>query len=161
MHIATSWRARMTTNRLFPTRLRSILALIIVSIQLTACGFEDVLSTISPEVGSNTSSTTSSIATTEKNSTNEAAKAANITLSWSAPAEREDNTPISLSEVNGYKIYYGTTQGQYPSSVTINDGTAVDYIFQDFNPATYYFVVTTFDTNGLESNYSSEVQVSI
>ena len=86
---------------------------------------------------------------------------ADISLSWVAPVEREDNAPISLSEIAGYKIYYGSAQGLYPDSVTVNDGSAVDYIFQNFAAGTYYFVVTTIDTAGRESGYSTEVIFTI
>jgi VCBS repeat-containing protein len=91
----------------------------------------------------------------------ETSTTANIDLSWVAPVEREDNEPISLSEIAGYKIYYGTTQGQYPNNVTINDGSAVDYTFQTFTAGTYYFVVTTIDTEGRESGFSTEVVFTI
>ena len=86
---------------------------------------------------------------------------ANINLSWVAPAEREDNSGISLSEIAGYKVYYGTSQGQYPNKITINDGTAVGHTFTDFPAGNYYFVVTTLDTNGRESRYSTEVVITI
>jgi len=86
---------------------------------------------------------------------------ANIDLSWVAPVEREDNAPIALSEIAGYKIYYGTTQGQYPNSVTIDDGSATEHTFQNLTTGTYYFVVTTIDTEGRESGLSAEVIMSI
>ena len=86
---------------------------------------------------------------------------ADITLSWVAPAEREDNSALSLSAIAGYKIYYGTTQGQYSDSVPINDGTATGYTFTGLPAGTYYFVVTTIDTDRRESQYSSEVVIII
>jgi VCBS repeat-containing protein len=86
---------------------------------------------------------------------------ADITLSWIAPAEREDNSALSLSAIAGYHIYYGTTLGQYTNSVTINDGSAVTYTFTGLPADTYYFVVTTIDTKGRESLYSPEVKITI
>ncbi len=85
---------------------------------------------------------------------------ATVSLSWVAPSEREDNQPISLSEINGYKVYYGTTPGQYPNKVTINDGTAVGHTFTNFPKGTHYFVVTTLDTAGRESQYSTVTTVN-
>ena len=85
---------------------------------------------------------------------------ADITLSWVAPAEREDNSALSLSAIAGYKVYYGTTQGQYSNSVAINDGTAVAYTFTGLPAGNYYFVVTTIDTDGRESQYSSVVSLT-
>jgi len=86
---------------------------------------------------------------------------ANITLSWVAPVAREDNSPLSLSAIAGYKIYYGTTPGKYPNSASINDGSATGYVFNNLTSATYYFVVTTIDTDGRESQYSTEITISI
>ncbi len=85
----------------------------------------------------------------------------NITLSWIAPSARDDNSPLSLSAIAGYKIYYSTTPGQYSNSASINDGTATGYVFNNFTSATYYFVVTTIDTDGRESQYSTEITISI
>jgi len=93
--------------------------------------------------------------------TNEVTVSSDITISWNAPSEREDNTSLSLSEIVGYKIYYGTSQGQYPNNVTVNDGSTISYIFQNFNSDTYYFVLTTLDSDGRESQFSTEIQVSI
>ena len=86
---------------------------------------------------------------------------ADVSLSWTAPSEREDNTAISLSEIAGYKIYYGTTQGDYRSSINIDDNSADGHTFMDFPVGTYFFVITTYDMNGRESQYSSELSVSI
>ncbi|NOQ88440.1 MAG: hypothetical protein GQ550_05895, partial [Gammaproteobacteria bacterium] len=86
---------------------------------------------------------------------------ADIDLSWVAPVEREDNAPISPSEIAGFKIYYGSAQGQYSNSVTIDDGSATDYTFQNFTAGTYYFVITTLDTEGRESPFSAETMIFI
>ena len=82
---------------------------------------------------------------------------ANVSLSWIAPAEREDNTALLLSEIASYKIYYSSTQGQYTNSVPVNDSTATGHTFTNFSSGTYYFVITTIDTDGRESKYSPEV----
>lgn len=84
-----------------------------------------------------------------------------ITLSWGAPSEREDNQPISLSEISGYRIYYSNTQGDYNDSISINDGSAQEYTFSDFSTGIYYFVITTVDTGGRESQQSAEIRVEI
>ena len=86
---------------------------------------------------------------------------ATINLSWTAPAEREDNAPISLAEISAYKIYFGTSQGQYTSNITVSDGSATDYTFQNLASGTYYFVITTIDSEGRESQFSTEVNYTI
>lgn len=80
-----------------------------------------------------------------------------VSLAWVAPAERADNTSLLLSDIAGYKAYYGPASGLYTNSVTINDGTAEGYTFTNLTTGTYYFVVTTIDTDGRESQYSTEV----
>ena len=113
-----------------------------------------------PATGSNTATTTdTSTATdtvTDKNSTT-----ADINLSWAAPVEREDNAPISLSEIAGFKVYFGTVQGQYTNNIVINDGSAVGHTLTSLPVGdTYYFVLTTLDTEGRESQFSPEVVIS-
>jgi len=86
---------------------------------------------------------------------------ADILITWVAPAEREDNEAILLSDISGYKIYYGNTQGNYSNSVYINDSTSESYMFSSLPAGAYYFVVTTLDTDGRESKFSTEVVVII
>jgi hypothetical protein len=93
--------------------------------------------------------------------TGDSVPSVNVSLSWVAPAEREDNTPLSLSEIAGYKLYYGTKQGQYTNSIDINDSTAQNFTFTDLVAGTYYIAVTTYDTDGRESQYSSEVKIVV
>jgi hypothetical protein len=78
-----------------------------------------------------------------------------------APSAREDDNPISLSEIAGYKIYYGTTQGNYNNSIDINDSSATGHTFKDLPAGTHYFVITTKDTEGRESQHSTVVQIAI
>ena len=82
-------------------------------------------------------------------------------LSWVAPSEREDGTPIALSEIAGYRVYYGVTVGEYPHHFDITDSTSVQTNLQNLPPGDYVFVITTLDTDGRESEYSNEVSVSI
>ncbi len=84
-----------------------------------------------------------------------------IILSWVAPSARENNAPITLSDIAAYKIYFSASQGQYSSSVMINNGNATSYTFTDFSAGDYYFVLTTIDSNGRESKYSSEIKKTI
>lgn len=87
--------------------------------------------------------------------------AGSITLTWEAPVLREDNTALSPSDIAGYTIYHGTTVGDYTTSISINDPTATGYTITSLDGGTYYFVVTTRDTDGRESMYSPEVVSSV
>lgn len=75
------------------------------------------------------------------------------TLSWTAPTQNEDGT--TLSDLAGYKIYWGTTPGVYTKSVTINDAGLTTYVVENLAPGTYEFVATAINSSGVESRYSS------
>ena len=75
------------------------------------------------------------------------------TLSWTAPTENEDNSP--LTDLAGYKIYWGTTPVIYPHSVTINNPGIATYVIENLAPGTYEFVSTAFNSAGVEGAYSN------
>lgn len=74
------------------------------------------------------------------------------TLSWTAPTQNEDGT--ALIDLAGYKLYWGTTPGSYPNSVTINNPSVSTYIVDNLSAGTYEFVATSFNASGIESRYS-------
>lgn len=84
-----------------------------------------------------------------------------LTLSWVPPVARADGTPLSLSDINGYHIYYGVSAGNYPNRVDVADGTAQAVTLSSMPTGTYYVVMTTYDVNGLESGYSTEVNKNV
>ena len=85
-----------------------------------------------------------------------------VTLSWTAPDQRADSAVLLLSEIAGYRIYYGTTSGIYPNSVDIPDRTVTDITVAGIPPGLYFFVMTTLDLDGRESAFSSpEIQIQI
>ncbi len=84
------------------------------------------------------------------------------TFSWAAPAAREDESPIAMSEIAGYRIYFGTETGNYTQSIEVNDAYIDTIKLDELNAAaTYYIVVTTVDTEGRESAYSTESVLNV
>lgn len=75
------------------------------------------------------------------------------TLSWIAPNQNTDGT--TLTDLKNYKIYWGTTQGNYTSSKVVPSSAGTTQIVDQLTPATYYFVVTALDIDGNESAYSN------
>ncbi len=83
-------------------------------------------------------------------------------LRWDPPTTNEDGTP--LTDLAGYKLYYGPSPGNYSGSLDVGDtttvliATVVDSIDGSL-PATdtICFAVTAYDTYGNESDYSNEV----
>ena len=77
-----------------------------------------------------------------------------VTIRWQAPTEDINDDP--LSGIQAYKIFYGTIQGNYDQSVTINNGNASEYIIQDLTPGDYFFTMVAITNNGMESAMSTE-----
>ncbi len=75
------------------------------------------------------------------------------TLSWTPPTENDDGT--ALTDLDGYRIYWGTTPGNYPNSVTIGNEGTTTYVVDNLAPGTYEFVATSFNASGVESVYSN------
>ena len=88
-------------------------------------------------------------------------KTGNLSLNWKAPAARTDGTPLSLADIDGYRIHYGKSSGTYNNHFTLSDGTAQKVTLTDIPVGTYYLVMTTFDSAGRESDYSSEVSKAV
>ena len=82
----------------------------------------------------------------------EAISLGSATLSWTAPTHNEDGT--TLTDLAGYKLYWGTTPGSYTESVTIDNPSVLTYVVENLAPGTYEFVATSFNTSGVESRYS-------
>jgi len=80
-----------------------------------------------------------------------------LTLSWVAPVIRSDGSPMSPAEIDGYRIHFGKSSGNYTNHVTLEDGTAQSVTLTDIPVDTYYLVVSTYDVDGLESGYSAQV----
>jgi Fibronectin type III domain len=83
-----------------------------------------------------------------------AVSASAVTLTWNPPMTRKDGSPLAPGEIGGYRLYYGTTEGNYIYSIDINDGTAESATVTDLTAGKYYFVITTYDTEGRESDFS-------
>ena len=83
----------------------------------------------------------------------EAIAMGSVTLSWSPPTENTDGT--ALTDLAGYRIYWGTTSGSYPNSVSIENPGVTTYVVENLVPGTYEFVATSYNTSGVESDYSA------
>ena len=84
-----------------------------------------------------------------------------LALSWMAPVARADGTPLSLADIDGYRIHYGQSTGNYTSHVNVADGTAQSAVLNNIPLGTYYLVMTTYDVDGRESVYSTEVSKTV
>ena len=78
--------------------------------------------------------------------------AAGLKLAWDAPT----NGPAPA----GYKVYYGTSSGNYSSSVDAGNATTVT-ISDVTVGSTYYFASKSYDAAGNQSTYSNEVTATV
>lgn len=82
-----------------------------------------------------------------------------VTLSWTAPTENEDGS--LLTDLAGFRIYYGIASGQYEQEMEIGSAGTLTAVIENLSPGTWYFAATAFTESGLESALSNEVQRSI
>lgn len=80
-----------------------------------------------------------------------------VTLAWEAPTENADGS--DLTDLAGFKLYYGTSSRSY--SNPINIGNTTTYTVSGLQAGTYYFAVTAYDYSGNESDYSDEAIANI
>jgi hypothetical protein len=81
------------------------------------------------------------------------------TLSWTPPTTNTDGSP--LTNLAGYKIYWGTSQGNYTSSTTLSNPGLTSYVVTNLTPGTYFFVATALNAAGAESVFSSVASKTI
>jgi len=84
--------------------------------------------------------------------------AASVTLSWTAPTTNEDGTP--LTDLAGYKLYYGASPGIYTNVLDV--GNVLTYVWNvgEQEGQTLYFNATAYDLSGNESIYNGEVSLT-
>jgi hypothetical protein len=75
------------------------------------------------------------------------------TLSWTPPTQNTDGSP--LTDLSGYRIYWGTTQNSLVNSVTVNNAGLSSYVVDQLTPATWYFATTALNSMGVESGLSN------
>jgi len=85
----------------------------------------------------------------------------NIALSWTPPTTNTDGT--ALTDLAGYKIYYGATPDSLRSSILIDENGITDYQANLLNidlssSNTYYFGIVAFNSLGVESAISNIIR---
>jgi len=80
-------------------------------------------------------------------------------VSWTPPTENTDNS--ALTDLAGFKIYYGNNPGDYDKTITIDNPGLTSYMVENLATSDWYFVMTAFNISGVESSYSAEVYKGI
>ncbi len=77
-----------------------------------------------------------------------------LTVTWIAPTQNIDDTP--LTDLAGFRIYYGTQSGVYTNTEDLPPQTTSWQA--DLPQGSYFITVTAFDANDDESAPANEVQ---
>lgn len=135
-------------------RLITLSLVLVTSIMLTACGGGG-------GGASNTLGAISSSGTAAGAGAGTGTGTGRIALSWSAPSSRADGSYLPLSELEGYRIYYGTSSTDFTMLVDLNDYSITEYNVTTLNSGNYYFAITAYDSNGVESGFSNMINKDI
>ncbi len=85
------------------------------------------------------------------------AQAQQVQLTWDAPLQT-NGTPVP--NLAGYKLYYGSQSGQYPTMIPV--GMKTTYTVTNLSAGqTYYFAAKAYNSTGTESAFSNEVSVTL
>lgn len=85
-----------------------------------------------------------------------------VSINWNAPSSREDDSPLTMSELSGYEIYYlldNSTGGG--GVISISDPSITEYTTDSLRPGTYHFAISSIDTDGLYSTLSDYYTITI
>lgn len=85
----------------------------------------------------------------------ESGEKGSASLTWEPPNSRVDGSP--LANLAGYKIYYGRMSGTYDYEIDVDNPGVSTYVVEDLVPGEWFFSVSAYDTDGLESGHSNEV----
>ena len=75
------------------------------------------------------------------------------TLSWVAPTENEDDSP--LTDLTGYVIHCWAQTGQHLDPIFVNDPQATSYVVENLAPGTYLCAVAAINAGGITSALSN------
>jgi hypothetical protein len=71
------------------------------------------------------------------------------TLSWHPPTENSDGS--TLTDLAGYRIYYGRNQDNLTQHVVLDNPGITRHVIENLTPARWYFQMTAVNDAGVES----------
>jgi hypothetical protein len=77
----------------------------------------------------------------------------NATVSWTPPTERTDGS--ALTDLAGYKVYYGKNSSSLTHVVNIKNAGQTSHYVENLDAGTWYFAVTAYCSGGEESAKSA------
>ena len=124
-------------------------------------------------IASNTAGTTTATAGTTPVSTGSGASVGTVTkvstpiktingvatLDWMPPTENNDGS--ALTNLAGYTVYYGTDRNDLSQSVKVSNPGLASYSVTGLTSGTWYFAVTSYSADGVESTRTTTVSTTI
>lgn len=81
-----------------------------------------------------------------------------LRLTWVAPATRSDGTPLSLSEIAGYRIHWGTSPSDLKPIAEVQD---TQYTIDNLFSGVHYFSLTVYDSDESESTMTEVLPLTV
>ncbi|MDP9012391.1 MAG: fibronectin type III domain-containing protein [Pseudomonadota bacterium] len=85
--------------------------------------------------------------------------AGSATLSWTAPTENTDGSPVT--DLAGYHIYYGTSASELTKVISVTGANSTSHVISGMTPGTYYFMLVAYTSAGAISGPSVVVSKTI
>lgn len=84
------------------------------------------------------------------------ASTGSMTVSWAAPTTNTDGS--TLTNLAGYRIYYGNSSTSLDKRVSISGTSLTTYVIENLPVGTYYVAMTSVNSSGVESTRSLVVK---
>jgi hypothetical protein len=82
----------------------------------------------------------------------------NVLVSWQPPTTNADGT--ALTNLNGYRIVYGTASGNYTKTITVNGAGLTSFMLEGLESGKQYHVaMIAVNAAGTQSEISQEVVI--
>jgi hypothetical protein len=81
------------------------------------------------------------------------------TLSWTPPTQNTNGT--TLTNLAGYRIYYGTSSSAMNQRITVANAGVSRYVVESLGAGTWYFNVRAYSSTGAESAASNTASKTV
>jgi hypothetical protein len=82
-----------------------------------------------------------------------------VSLTWAPPTFNTDDT--ALTNLAGYRIYYGNHAGALTQTIQVPNAGATDYVVGNLSPGTWYFAISALSSANTESTESAVTTTAV
>jgi hypothetical protein len=83
----------------------------------------------------------------------------NVALDWTPPTQNTDGSV--LTGLAGYNVRYGTSPTALTQVIKVTNPGLTSYVVENLSSGTWYFAVTSYTSNGMESSDSGVISTKI